>query len=504
MKLLPMLTRKAWPLLTAWCWVTFAVNVSCGSQKGDSLVSPSSSGAALGEACSADHVCAGMLSCSADRVCVPSCLDGGVDHCGQEACMASGECSRGLGQACSGNGECTAPLVCSSDGRCGAPCQASAALSCGGKACRDDGTCPQKDDLMLGGFGGSGSGGTEGTTGGEPACIDVNVDFTPQTPTVLLLIDRSGSMSAGSGFGNAVADAVAGGTYTLGDCPSDNDWRWNVVRDVLLNPDKGVVKPLEGAVRFGLSLYTSDNGQVKDGSPEEVDTTKQCPQLIDVPIALNNHAAMLAQFKCNDIANDTPTGESLLAAANTLKAFAEPGPKLIVLATDGEPDSCECPNFSGNAAPAKCKQPGMAAQVKADVVATAAKIHDEDDITIHVINVSTPSNAGLQTHLGEVAASGGGSVYPGFSPGALRDAFGQIIDGARSCVIDLNGEIAKGMAGTGAIHLDGQSLALDDANGWRVNTPSQIELLGDACEAIKSGQHDLDIKFPCGAFKPPH
>jgi hypothetical protein len=319
-------------------------------------------------------------------------------------------------------------------------------------------------------------------------------------PTVLLLIDRSGSMSAEGNFGKAVQAAVDDGTYTLGDCPKDNDWRWNVVRDVLMSPTKGIVKPLEDSVRFGLSLYSSNNGQVKAGSPEEIDDTKMCPVLLEVPIALGNHQAMLDEFKCNDIADDTPTGESLLAAAATLNAFKEPGPKIIVLATDGEPDSCECPD-RGNTVPAKCNEPGVPDQIKAQVVATAKEIHD-GDITVHVINVSTPSEANLQKHLADVAEAGGGNVYPGFSPGDLSTAFDDIINGVRSCVIDLSGEIAKGKASTGVITLDGEALTLDDADGWQVNSPSQIELLGAACDTIKSGEHDLSIKFPCESFEP--
>jgi hypothetical protein len=101
-----------------------------------------------------------------------------------------------------------------------------------------------------------------------------------------------------------------------------------------------------------------------------------------------------------------------------------------------------------------------------------------------------------------VAKAGGGNVYPGFSPGALSMAFEDIINGARPCKIDLNGEIAKGKESTGKVTLDGKTLKLDDKNGWQVNTPSQIELLGRACDTIKSGDHDLAIKFPCESFEP--
>jgi hypothetical protein len=476
--------------------------VACGSNPELAVNDDTFHGlAGLGDACAASADCQESLLCGPGDVCIGACGDVTGTACGDEACLVDGRCSQGLGHSCAADDDCTDGLSCSKLGHCAAPCESGAENACKkGATCRDDGTCPTDHDIVIG-VGGAGNDGDGGDgAGGTPSCIDVDVDFTPQIPTVLLLIDRSGSMNAAN-FGDAVQAAVDAGTYTLGDCPMNNDWRWNVVRDVLMNPTKGIVKPLEDRVRFGLSLYSSNNGQVKAGAPEEVDTTKMCPTLIEVPIALGNHQAMLDEFKCNDIFEDTPTGESLLAAAATLKAFKEPGPKVIVLATDGEPDNCECPNFNGDLVPAKCKLPGVAAMIKDEVVATAKGIH-ADDITIHVINVSTPSEATLQKHLTDVADAGGGNVYPGFSPGALSTAFDDIINGVRSCIIDLSGEIAKGKESTGVITLDGETLELDDPDGWQVNTPSQIELLGAACDTIKSGDHDLAIKFPCESFEP--
>jgi hypothetical protein len=401
-----------------------------------------------------------------------------------------------LARDCGETSDCNEDLVCSDLGRCAVPCKPGAKDACKDEAtCKADGTCPTDRDIVLG-VGGAGPGEDPPGSGGASSCIDVDVDFEPQVPTVMLLIDRSGSMKA-EGFGSAVQAAVDAGTYVLGDCPMNNDWRWNVVRDVLMNPTKGIVKPLEDRVRFGLSLYSSQNGQLVDGVP---DVTKACPVLIDVAISLGNHQPMLDQLKCDDISDDTPTGESLLAAATTLNGFTEPGPKVIVLATDGEPDNCECPDFVGNV-PDKCKEPGLPQLIKDQVVATAQQIHG-DDITVHVINVSTPGEAALQQHLEDVALAGGGKVYPGFSPGALSEAFEEIINGVRSCKIDLDGEIAVGKESSGTVTLDGEALLLDDADGWQVNTPSQIELLGAACEAIKKGGHDLAVKFPCEAFEP--
>src|SRR5690606_32426171 len=120
-------------------------------------------------------------------------------------------------------------------------------------------------------------------------------------------------------------------------------------------------------------------------------------------------------------------------------------------------------------------------------------------------NVSSPSQTALAAHLDDVAERGGavsGASIDGFDPGSLVDAFNTIIDGVRSCVIDLDGAIASGKANTGTITLNGEPLLLNDPDGWVVNSPTQIELQGEACEMIKSGDHDLAIKFPCGSFNP--
>jgi hypothetical protein len=483
-------------------------------------------GHGLNEPCPDGDGCAPPLVCGPSKVCVETCGDALSDSCGDEACLPSGVCSVGLGRDCDDATDCRGGLTCSASFKhCSVPCVPGASGVCNnGEICRADGTCRTSTDLEIVGVGGAanqGTGGDQNSSGGSSSCIDLDVDFTPQVPTVLLLIDRSGSMTAGDNFGTAVKAAVDDGTYELGDCPSirqnnqdvnPNDWRWNVVRDVLMNPVNGIVKPLEGQVRFGMALYDSNNGRIKPapaGMPNakpERDPNKECPRLIQVPIALDNHQAMLDQFKCSDVGGDTPTAESLLAAAATLKAYTEPGPKLIVLATDGEPDTCDCPNFNGRV-PEDCTKPDKdgvepADAARAQVVTTAQTIHG-DDITIHVINVSTPSLALLQKHLTDVANAGGGNVYPGFSPGALSTAFEDIINGARSCVIDLDGEIAPGKDSDGVITLDGDELKLDDPDGWQVNSPSQIELLGEACEDIKKGGHAIAIKFPCDSFKPP-
>lgn len=429
------------------------------------------------------------------------------EFCRNRECVA--ECDS-CGVTCTITDNCPVGQFCAENGSCQQECTPGDDTTCDGvRTCNKDGKCIAKNDIDLpvGSMGGA----TGDGDGDDATCIDVEVDFTPQIPNVVLLIDQSASMNDDdANFKSKVDAAVLAGEYALWDCPdsdnrrgSDETWRWNVVRNVLLNPDTGIVKPLEEKVRFGLTTYSSENGF---GSDEEAPLT--CPTLAEVDISFGNHQAMLDAFQCSHLVNDTPTRESLTAVAEKLAAADFDGPKIIVLATDGAPDTCACDDWEmqkGAECVAQTDYMGTmypASQYEQILVALEAqRIHDELGITIEVINVGDDT---LTPHLDSVAVSGGavsGASIDGTSPGALTDAFKTIIDGVRSCVIELDGEIAKGKESSGTVTLDSEELEFDGPDGWIVNSPSELELVGAACEAIKSGDHDIDVKFPCESFE---
>jgi hypothetical protein len=318
----------------------------------------------------------------------------------------------------------------------------------GGPAGGGSGNSTGGSTLNLGGrphFGGTSSGG-----GGS--CVDVEVDFTPEVPSVVPLIDQSGSMSAD-----------LGGVQ-----------RWNAVRDVLIG-DEGVIPSLEDSVRFGLMLYTgpsNGNGPV-------------CPLLTEVAPALNNHAAIAAQYDPNDWLWETPTGESVAAAAEALAN--EPDPRAIILATDGEPDTCAVPN----------PQTGQE-----DAKAAIAAAYDQGIVT-YVLSVGSDVS---EAHLREIANLGQG--FPADDPtprfylsndqAGLVAAFEDIINGERSCKMELNGSVVSGSEDLGAVTLNGDRLSY--GTDYVLNSPSELELVGDACETVLSGSNDLNIVFPCGSI----
>ncbi|MGE0325225.1 MAG: VWA domain-containing protein [Polyangiaceae bacterium] len=376
---------------------------------------------------------------------------GGASVCDQLEGACGGECT--FDQDCPNGTHCgqgsTCTAECTTDGgQCGP-----------GKHCDSTGQC-QNGEAGAGGssFGGTG-GGSSGGTGGN-GCIDEDVKFEPQTPTVVLLVDQSGSMT--DNFG---------GTD-----------RWSAVYNALFDQPNGVVLQLQDKVRFGLSLYTSHGGF--NGG--------ECPILTEQGVALGNYAALEALFSANQPEGDTPTGESITAVAAELVQVTEPGDKAIVLATDGEPDNC----MDADAHDATSQK------ISVDAAAAAFT----QGIRTYVIAVGSDIS---DAHLQDVANAGSGTTSGPDAPfwkandqSGLIDAFNTIIEGVRSCVFDLNGTVSAEAQNQGKVTLDGKALGQDDANGWKLNSPSQVELVGDACDAIKSGDHDIKISFPCGSITP--
>lgn len=341
---------------------------------------------------------------------------------------------------------------------------AATAVACGG---REDGAGESEDGGVTDwnpdssgekfDLGGGGDTVNQDSGGG---CGDVNVMVEPETPTIVLLVDQSGSMTQ--------------------DFMGTN--RWEALYTTLMDPATGVIGPLEDRMRFGLTLYTSEDG-FEGGT---------CPMLSTVEPALLNRGAMDAVFEPADPVDETPTGESLEAVAEELDKFPEPGPKAIVLATDGQPDTCDRPN----------PQEGEPESIAAAEAAFAL------GIKTFILSVG-PDVA--QDHLQEMANVGIGRAIDSAMPapywqaldaGELEDAFNQIIGSFVSCTFTLNGIVDLDDFCEGSVWIDGRELACPDE--WQLLGDGRtIELLGAACEGLKDGQsHSIQADFPCGSFSP--
>lgn len=379
------------------------------------------------------------------------------------------------GVACTSDDQCAAGLNCGSEKTCTAACSQTTPCPDGG-SCTFNGKCV--GGAGMGGNAGStaasfanGSTGTDSGSSGS-SCGDIIISFMPQTPTVFLLIDQSGSMNA----------------------DFNGKTRWDALRDALMDANNGVVKQLEDKVRFALTLYSGQDNQ--------------CPDLTQVvPPALNNYDAINAVYSVSTWKNNTPTGESVSAITPALVAFAEPGPKIIILGTDGDPDTCADPDSNGTQPPK-------------DVSLAAVKSAYQQGIQTFIIAVGDQV-AG--PHQQDMANAGLGLAYPAPDPcdqvndpthcaktyepatqQALADAFAGIINGQQTCVFTLDGSVIAGKECEGVVTVNGVQIPCNDPNGWKLNGSSEIEFLGTTCAQILADPNAMiSGHFPCGAAIPP-
>ena len=299
----------------------------------------------------------------------------------------------------------------------------------------------------------------EGSVATTETCADADVKFEAQTPTVLLLIDQSGSMTENFG-----------GTD-----------RWDAVYDALLDQDDGLVPDLEDKIRFGMALYTSFDGN--EGG--------ECPVITATTPALNNYAAIEASYEAAKPEDETPTGDSIAAVTPTLVMDPSPGNKVIVLATDGEPDTCAEPNpQNGQQASVDAAAAAFAQGVRLYVISVGAEVSDE-----HLQDVA---NAGVGVGQGDPNAP----FYKANDADALAAAFAEIVEGVRDCKLDVDGKVAEGGEAECVVSVNGEPVPYGTDDGWQLNNPSEIELVGGSCDAIQDGDVAVSIKCACGVVTP--
>jgi hypothetical protein len=352
--------------------------------------------------------------------------------------------------------------------------------SCASDAECDSGSCTGGACVSAGPTGGGGSAGSDELFSADdlkndrpdedPTCVDLDVSFQRITPTVMLLIDQSGSMN--QSFENGKN-------------------RWQTLRETLTDPQSSLLKKLDTSVRFGVTLYTSNGGF---GS--NPDAPRTCPVLQSVGIQIDNFDSISAFLNLKKSGNyvygpagDTPTAESVDAVVKTLRAYQEDGPKSIILATDGDPDTCKDPNANDSDASKK---------LSVDAVTHAYQA----GIPTHIISVGNEVTA---SHLKALAVAGSGGdsnavAYTALDTSALVAAFDAIIGSVRTCDFTLEGTVTAANAPRGKVVLDSQELTFGDANGWAMPDPQTVRLQGSACERVEADASGISMKFPCDAI----
>ncbi len=340
------------------------------------------------------------------------------------------------------------------------------------------------DSALSSSIGAGGNGNFASGTGG--GCNELTVEFEKQIPTVMVLIDRSSSM-----FDNAYGTSKD---------------RWQPLYDALVDPNTGIVKQFEGDVRFGLATYTN-NGS---------DNT--CPIMSEVAPKLGNFSAIQSTYdqastKPN-FKGETPTGPALLRATQILEQVADPGPKYILLATDGVPDTCAHPDpqcgqdesitavQAAYAAGIGTIVIGIGNEVGAKHLSDLANAGEGQAVEEPTQNwIYTCKNSGISGQNGSYAPSGGDAAY--FQPAdqaQLETDIHGIIMGVRDCVFELKAKVDVNQAHLCTVELDEK--ALPHNTSWNLKSETELEVIGTACDELKTVSEAIHIDCPCDIVGP--
>jgi hypothetical protein len=338
---------------------------------------------------------------------------------------------------------------------------------------------------------------------------------TPGTPTVELLVDTSSSMF------------------------ETEPTSWSLLHDALMNPTNGVVHALEGKIRFGFSSYKGHKGS-SESDPA-------CATMTDVAPALNNYAAIEATYQPlggNYSASnptperwETPTNYAITYASNLLLADTFDGPKYVLLATDGNPNTCvtldpQC----GQDRAIKAAQDAYAAGVGLLVLGVGDLVTQPNSGCFTemdrcgLLHLQDLANAGVGTgvmpppgcddplseyclanydacNLGAVSATYTSDAPNVGTPFAvdttsasaaseLITALSTLLDGVTSCSVELSAPLAA-LPASVVVKIDGVARAYGGENGWSLGADQRrVTFLGGACTDFRAGGV-VSVVVPC-------
>ncbi|HYQ27484.1 MAG TPA: vWA domain-containing protein [Polyangiaceae bacterium] len=334
-------------------------------------------------------------------------------------------------------------------------------------------------------------------------CDDLTIQTYEAVPTVLLLVDTSGSMF------------------------QPRDQLWDPLYKALTDPTKGVVATLQDKVRFGFTSYTSTDPLV----------TATCPTLVSTDLKLKNFDTIKTAY--TDIGTKTalnpnggtPTGPSIVAVTKKLLEFKPepPGPKFILLVTDGDPDTCTTANPNcGQDESIKAIQDAYAAGIgtfvigigdvanKFDASMRTGPQHLQDIANAGVGQPVAPNTEsytysecykktnGYTATYAPTVAEGGAAKYYTVTAKDGTTAQTQIADAilaslaqARSCTFNMDAQVT-GDASLGVLTFNGSPLTFGDPNGWTLGADlTSVTLNGTTCDSWKKDGGKVNVNFPC-------
>jgi hypothetical protein len=296
---------------------------------------------------------------------------------------------------------------------------------------------------------------------------------------------------------------------------------WPAIKTPLLQ----TVQTFQDQIRFGFSAYT---GVVGTTCPLDLTSVST--------MSLDNYAAINAVYGPLDgtvSKSESPTAYALASLRPTLIAAAGSA-KYLFLITDGGQDFCNDtdPACADDAVVNELQlleaagietrlfgvSPGStfltAAELQsfANAGAGAAVVSGSTNLASRCAGI--PEWAALSKSYGRAAgqalgtyqATGGATPAVSLDPSnstAIETSLLKSTSALKSCVFDLeSGNVNLSKLGEASVLIDGVPLQLDAANGWQMNSASELDLEGQACARWRDpATGGISFDFPCDVFQ---
>lgn len=304
------------------------------------------------------------------------------------------------------------------------------------------------------------------------------LSYEPRAADVLLLFDRSGSMSAGFGSGT----------------------RYSVEAAIL----KELVTDYDDRIRFGLAQFPSPDEYQPGCAPG------CCAAMPSVAVGFGTAAAIGAAIDAADpVGGNTPTAGALRLARLAYQEMpASRADRFVLLATDGRP-SCGASGRLAEADSFDSNGHRSAGACYDALVEIAALVRDGVKVIVLGVGPGLDTDpAGRQPCLEEMALLGGAQspggapyFFPATEPehleAALQRIFGALI--RPSCLLRL--ETPPPRDGVVAVFIDGHEIPRHRGQGWDFEAPEQtreIRIFGEYCRRLEKLQvSEVAVRYGC-------
>ncbi len=323
------------------------------------------------------------------------------------------------------------------------------------------------------------------------SCGGTAVSLRQGRSTVMLVIDRSGSM------GSATTDAVMTS-------------RWNA----LLTSLRNVLPRIDETISLGLVLFPRPGSGSSSSAACGVQPTPQ------VPVGARNAAAVLQALNNTQPQGATPTNEGVEVGAQYLLATPDRvGDLFLVLATDGgpncnaalDPATCRC-----SGADSACRMNTLGALNCLDRERVVATVQRFAQRGVRTFVLGLNGSQDFADVLDAMAVAGGRPrpnapvgqrYYAVGSADELAQALTGITSALANCRFVLDSSPPDPMLVD--LRIDGRSIIRDpsrmDGWDWSDDQNRVIEFFGPTCDFVRSasGGSQLIAAFGCPAPTPP-